>query len=68
LTSLVKGDLDQNGKVNFFDFRVIARAVTGTGAVLSFGGSGVPEPASGVLLLVGLVAAAVVRRSRCPTR
>jgi hypothetical protein len=56
LTTLIKGDLDQNGKVNFFDFRIIARQAAAAGAVLSLTGGGVPEPTGGVLFLIGLAA------------
>lgn len=63
LTTLTKGDLDQNGIINFFDFRVIAREAAAVGATLSLAGA-VPEPASGVLLTIGLAAAGRMRRRR----
>jgi hypothetical protein len=62
LITLVKGDLDQNGKVNFFDFHIIAREAAASGAALTLSNGGVPEPASAALLLVGLGAACLVRR------
>lgn len=66
LTTLVKGDLDNNGKVNFFDFRVIAGAVAAAGGSLSLANNAVPEPSCGILLAIAGTATwwARVRRSR----
>jgi hypothetical protein len=58
LTTLVKGDLDGNGKIDFFDFRIIARQAAAAGVSLS-----VPEPASGVLIALLAVAGLTCRRA-----
>ena len=57
LTTLVKGDLDGNGKIDFYDFRIIARQAAAVGATLS-----VPEPASCALLLSASIAVIACRR------
>jgi hypothetical protein len=51
LTTLIRGDLDQNGKIDFFDFRIIARQAAAAGVALTLL---VPEPAGGLLLLFGV--------------
>jgi hypothetical protein len=60
LTTLIRGDVDQNGKVDFFDFRIIAGAAAAAGATLSLADNAVPEPASALLLMAGLLAVSVV--------
>jgi hypothetical protein len=62
LTTLIRGDVDQNGKVNFFDFRIIAGAVAASGASLSLSNNSTPEPASAFLLIAGWIAMHLVRR------
>jgi hypothetical protein len=59
LTTLIKGDLDNNGKIDFFDYRIIARQAATAGVTLTLG---VPEPASGLLLLAAAVAGIACRR------
>jgi hypothetical protein len=59
LTTLVKGDLDGNGKIDFFDFRIISRAAGAGGVTLNLG---VPEPASGILLAVAALVGLASRR------
>jgi hypothetical protein len=58
LTTLVKGDLDVNGIVDFFDFRIIARQAAAAGVTLS-----VPEPASAALIAVLAIAGLTCRRA-----
>jgi hypothetical protein len=64
LTTLIRGDVDQNGRINFFDFRIIARAATGAGVTLSVG---VPEPSGAALVGMAMMAACSysARRRRC---
>jgi hypothetical protein len=62
LTTLVKGDLDNNGKIDFYDFRIIARQATAGGVTLNIG---VPEPASGVMIAV-VAAVGLAYRRRFP--
>ncbi len=59
LTTLVKGDLDNNGKIDFFDFRIIARQAAAAGVTLTLS---VPEPASSALLLAASIAGIAFRR------
>ncbi|RIK85078.1 MAG: hypothetical protein DCC67_04385 [Planctomycetota bacterium] len=59
LTTLIKGDLDQNGKIDFFDFRIIARQAAGAGVTLSLA---VPEPAGALVIALGLAALVMRRR------
>lgn len=59
LTTLVKGDLDGNGKIDFFDFRIIAGQASAAGVTLAVG---VPEPASGALLVAACAAGIAIRR------
>lgn len=49
VASLLLGDVDGNGRVNFFDFQIIATEAS-TPAV------GAPEPSSAVLLAIGFLA------------
>jgi hypothetical protein len=61
LTTLVKGDLDQNGAVNFFDFRIIARQAAANGTPLSLN---VPEPVTAALAAIAAGVVVLVRRRR----
>jgi hypothetical protein len=61
-TTLIKGDVNADGRVDFFDFTVIADAVAGAGAALDLGGGGVPEPSAFVLAAMATLALVVRRR------
>lgn len=58
VTTLFIGDLDANGKVDFFDFALIARGVEAMGGSLVIGDATVPEPSG--LLIVALTAAGML--------
>jgi hypothetical protein len=60
VSSLLRGDLDGNGRINFFDFQILAEAVN-AGPV-----NGVPEPTSATMLVIGLLA--LTRRARRGSR
>lgn len=62
LTTLIKGDVDQNGRVDFFDFQIIAREASASVAALDLSSKSVPEPGTGTLLVLGVVAAFVRHR------
>ncbi|MGI9455437.1 MAG: LamG-like jellyroll fold domain-containing protein, partial [Aeoliella sp.] len=49
--TLVLGDADQNGRVNYFDFQIIVEQAAIGGNVLTGVNTAVPEPSSLVLLL-----------------
>lgn len=53
LITLNQGDVDGNGKIDFFDFNFIAQGAAAAGVALRLGGEVVPEPTSAVLLLAG---------------
>ncbi len=55
-STLLRGDVDQNGRINFFDFQIIRNEAGGNVAV--------PEPGSVTLLLIGLVAFEIWRRAK----
>jgi hypothetical protein len=57
LTTLIKGDLDGNGKIDYFDYRIIVREAAAAGVTLS-----IPEPASGAMLIAVAVAGLALRR------
>ena len=59
--TLVLGDVDNNGRVNFFDFEIIKEqaAIAGEPLVLS-----VPEPTAVILLIPGLLLMATLRKTR----
>lgn len=59
LTTLIRGDLDSNGKIDFFDYRIIARQAAASGVTLVLG---VPEPAAGALIVVAGTLGWAVRR------
>lgn len=58
-TTLVQGDLDQNGRVDFFDFQEIARAAAAAGAPITVA---TPSPSAAGLAVLGL-APLLCRRS-----
>ncbi len=60
-TTLLRGDVDGNGRVNFFDFQIIRDIAAQNGAPLNVP---VPEPTSGVLLAIGLFAVQHLRRQK----
>jgi hypothetical protein len=63
VTTLVKGDVNNDGRVDFFDFTEIAAAVAAAGGSLNLGEGGVPEPTAFVLAAFA-AAALIVRRGR----
>jgi hypothetical protein len=63
VTTLVKGDLNNDGRVDFFDFTEIATAVAAGGGSLDLSG-GVPEPHSLMLAALGALACWVRRKQR----
>jgi hypothetical protein len=48
-STLLLGDLDQNGRINYFDFQIIADQAVLNGVVLNV----IPEPSTGLLALLG---------------
>ena len=58
-STLFRGDVDQNGSINFFDFQIIRTEATAAGNAI-----GVPEPTSQVLLMVAALAVLTLRRKR----
>lgn len=56
-STLLRGDVDQNGRINFFDFLVIRNEAAAAGIAIV-----VPEPSSAVLLLIGALAVNSYRR------
>lgn len=60
LTTFLRGDLDNNGRINFFDFQVIRAEAAAAGIELA----SVPEPAAGSLLGLAMLALVFFRRSR----
>jgi hypothetical protein len=63
VTTLVKGDVNNDGRVDFFDFTEISTAVAAGGGSLNFSG-GVPEPHSLMLAVLGAMAWCVRRRQK----
>lgn len=59
IATLLRGDVDQNGQVNFFDFDIIRNGAAAAGNSLS-----IPEPATGLLAVLALLGLLVGRRSR----
>lgn len=53
LITLNQGDLDGNGKIDFFDFNFIARGAAAAGVTLDLASGSIPEPTSAILLLTG---------------
>lgn len=70
VTSWKNGDLNRDGKTDYHDFVLLRGAFTPAGGAGSlsleslFGGAVVPEPASGVTMLLGLTWLAAIRRGR----
>jgi hypothetical protein len=63
VTTLLMGDVNEDGRINYFDFQIISTEAAVAGAALNL----VPEPASTTLLAIGaLVTASVLRRERRP--
>ena len=60
VTTLVKGDVNNDGRIDFFDFTEIAAAASAAGAALNLGDRGVPEPTA--LFLAAFAAAALILR------
>ncbi len=60
VTTLLRGDLDQNGRVNYFDFQIINDAATVAGAPLNL--AAVPEPSALASLMLGMVLVGWKRR------
>lgn len=58
----IQGDVDQNGRVDFFDFQRISREAAAAGNPLVLNGVSVPEPASVALIMVGCMGLAIRRR------
>jgi hypothetical protein len=61
-STLLIGDLDENGRINYFDFIEIVQAARAQGNQVVV--SGVPEPSSIVLLLLAAAFISVARRGR----
>ena len=57
-TTLIQGDVDQNGRINFFDFQIIADQAAANGNDLVL----VPEPTSSLLFCLGAVFLLRLRR------
>jgi hypothetical protein len=64
VTTLVKGDVNNDGRIDFFDFKVIATAVAAGGGTLDLSGGSVPEPSSMLLAACGAIALGKRRRVR----
>lgn len=62
VTTLIKGDVNADGRIDFFDFTVIAGAAAAVGTALDLSGSSVPEPSAFVLASMAALAFLVRRR------
>lgn len=60
VTTLLNGDLDQNGRINFFDFQIIRAEAAANGVMLA----AIPEPSSSVLCGLSVVGLLALRRTR----
>ena len=58
--TLFIGDVDQNGRVNYFDFEIIRTEAAAAGTPIA-----VPEPGACCLLLCGLIAITCLHRNTC---
>ncbi len=58
-TTLVRGDVDQNGRINFFDFEIIRNEAMAVGNVIA-----IPEPNAQLLMVLALVSGLAIRRTR----
>jgi hypothetical protein len=66
VTTLVKGDVNNDGRIDFFDFTQISTAVAAGGGSLVLSG-GVPEPHTLVLAIFAALACGVRRKQRTAT-
>jgi hypothetical protein len=60
VTTLLMGDVNEDGRINYFDFQIISDEAAAAGAPLN----AVPEPVSGVMLGAGGLAIAALGRKR----
>lgn len=58
-STLFRGDVDQNGSINFFDFQIIRTEALAAGNAIA-----VPEPTSQILLAISALAVLTLRRKR----
>lgn len=63
VTTLIMGDVDFNGRIDFFDFAEIANAAAAAGAALDLNSLNVPEPST-LMISALLCAGALVARRR----
>lgn len=68
VSTLVKGDLNNDGRVDFFDFTEIAAAVAAGGGTLDLSSGNVPEPHTLVLMACGALVVCLRRRERTAAR
>lgn len=64
VTTLIKGDLNNDGRVDFFDFKIIANAVAAGGGTLDLSSGNVPEPSALMLVACAAAAGGIARRPR----
>ena len=57
-STLFRGDIDQNGRVNFFDFEIIRQEALASGNAIA-----VPEPLNSSALVLGFISCLIVRRN-----
>jgi hypothetical protein len=62
VTTLTLGDVDFNGRVDFFDFTQIAAGAAAAGNALDLSSIGVPEPATATFVALGALAGLLIRR------
>jgi hypothetical protein len=68
VTTLVKGDVNNDGRIDFFDFKVISTAVAAGGGTLDLSGGNVPEPSALLLAACGAIALGQRHRLRRASR